>query len=83
MVHSDVDQSTLKQHLFTSPLDILVRTSGEIRLSDFLLHQASEGCQIQFVDCCWPDFSIWQFLPILLEYQLYHDYMPGGSNYFK
>ncbi|CAO3589837.1 unnamed protein product [Absidia cylindrospora] len=74
----DVSRESIEQHLFTStssPLDILVRTSGEIRLSDFLLYQASHGCQIQFIDCYWPEFSLWQFLPILLEYQIYGDSM--------
>ncbi|ORX48558.1 di-trans,poly-cis-decaprenylcistransferase, partial [Hesseltinella vesiculosa] len=71
----DIDHTTIANELFTlKPLEILVRTSGEIRLSDFLLHQASQdGCQTYFVDCLWPDFSLWKFLPILLEYQIYHD----------
>ncbi|CAO3594273.1 unnamed protein product [Absidia cylindrospora] len=75
----DVSQKTIEQHLFTStssPLDIIVRTSGEIRLSDFLLYQATHGCQIQFIDCYWPEVSLWKLLPILLEYQIYHDYIP-------
>ncbi|KAI8092710.1 di-trans,poly-cis-decaprenylcistransferase [Halteromyces radiatus] len=74
----DINQETIEQQLFTStsyPLDILVRTSGEIRLSDFLLYQASQGCQVHFIDCYWPEFSLWKFLPILLEYQIYYDYM--------
>ncbi|ORZ24257.1 di-trans,poly-cis-decaprenylcistransferase [Absidia repens] len=78
----DIDRKTIEQHLFTStssPLDILVRTSGEIRLSDFLLYQATRGCQIQFIDCYWPEVSLWKLLPILLEYQIYHDYIPKES----
>ncbi|KAI9282313.1 di-trans,poly-cis-decaprenylcistransferase [Sporodiniella umbellata] len=69
-----ITEDTIQKHLFTShcpPLDIMVRTSGEIRLSDFLLWQANEGCQIQFVDCYWPEFAFWKLLPILLEYQIY------------
>ncbi|SAM07270.1 hypothetical protein [Absidia glauca] len=70
----NVSPESIEQRLYTStssPLDILIRTSGEIRLSDFLLHQASRGCQIQFIDCYWPEFSLWLFFPILLEYQIY------------
>ncbi|CAO3698330.1 unnamed protein product [Rhizopus stolonifer] len=70
----EITDKTIQSHLFTSdcpPLDILVRTSGEIRLSDFLLWQASDGCQIQFVDCYWPEFAFWKLLPILIEYQIY------------
>ncbi|KAL1929453.1 hypothetical protein VTP01DRAFT_1591 [Rhizomucor pusillus] len=72
----DIDEQLISSNLSTShspPLDILVRTSGEIRLSDFLLWQASDGCQIQFIDCYWPEFSLWKFLPILLEYQIYQN----------
>ncbi|KAI8976093.1 di-trans,poly-cis-decaprenylcistransferase [Pilobolus umbonatus] len=73
----DITDHTIRDHLFTAncpPLDILVRTSGELRLSDFLLWQANDNCQIQFVDCYWPEFSLWKFLPILLEYQIYSDH---------
>ncbi|KAI8383080.1 di-trans,poly-cis-decaprenylcistransferase [Blakeslea trispora] len=73
----DINAKTIEDHLFTAdcpPMDILVRTSGEVRLSDFMLWQASDQCQIQFVDCYWPEFSLWRFLPILLEYQIYSDH---------
>ncbi|CAO3607435.1 unnamed protein product [Cunninghamella echinulata] len=72
----DLNQNTFEHQLFTTlPLDILVRTSGEIRLSDFLLYQCSKGCQIQFIDCYWPEFTLWKLLPILLEYQIYYDHV--------
>ncbi|KAL1922081.1 uncharacterized protein VTP21DRAFT_10723 [Calcarisporiella thermophila] len=70
---SDISQQLLEEHLYTAgcpKLDVWVRTSGEIRLSDFLLWQAANNCQIHFVDCYWPEFSIWQLLPIILNYQL-------------
>ncbi|KAG8898802.1 cis-prenyltransferase, partial [Tulasnella sp. 403] len=51
------------------PLDILVRTSGTYRLSDFLLWQASEDCQIHFSKAYWPDYGLWDFIPVLLAYQ--------------
>ncbi|GAN08159.1 di-trans-poly-cis-decaprenylcistransferase [Mucor ambiguus] len=73
----EITDQTIKDHLFTAScpsLDILVRTSGEIRLSDFLLWQANDRCQIQFVNCYWPEFSLWKLLPILLEYQVYSDH---------
>ncbi|KAI8636101.1 di-trans,poly-cis-decaprenylcistransferase [Parasitella parasitica] len=77
MSADDITDQTIKDHLFTAncpSLDILVRTSGEIRLSDFLLWQANDHCQIQFVNCYWPEFSLWKLLPILLEYQIYSDH---------
>ncbi|KAI9329779.1 hypothetical protein DFJ73DRAFT_631200 [Zopfochytrium polystomum] len=52
------------------PPDLLVRTSGETRLSDFLLWQASEDCDVWFVDRLWPEFNVWDFLPAVLWYQV-------------
>ncbi|CAG8584434.1 1722_t:CDS:2 [Paraglomus brasilianum] len=69
---SDITENILEDNLYTSecpPLEILIRTSGEIRLSDFLLWQSHQNCSIRFVDCYWPEFSIWDMLPIFLEYQ--------------
>ncbi|KAG9320978.1 hypothetical protein KVV02_000609 [Mortierella alpina] len=70
---SDITTSTLENSLYTRscpPMDILIRTSGEIRLSDFMLWQSSRACHIEFVDCYWPEFTFWKLLPILLRYQL-------------
>ncbi|KAF9930899.1 hypothetical protein FBU30_011097 [Linnemannia zychae] len=70
---SDVSTSVLEDSLYTRscpPMDILIRTSGEIRLSDFMLWQCSRSCYIEFVDCYWPEFTFWKLVPILLRYQL-------------
>ncbi|KAF9565320.1 cis-prenyltransferase [Mortierella alpina] len=70
---SDITTGTLENSLYTRscpPMDILIRTSGEIRLSDFMLWQSSRACHIEFVDCYWPEFTFWKLLPILLRYQL-------------
>jgi len=70
----DVDENVIETYLMTAgcpDLDLLVRTSGEVRLSDFLLWQATTpGCQIHFIDVYWPEFSKYQLLQILLSYQL-------------
>lgn len=50
--------------------DIMIRTSGVERLSDFLLWQAGTKTTISFVNVFWPDFTLWKFLPILLEWQI-------------
>lgn len=50
--------------------DILIRTSGVERLSDFLLWQAGSSTAIKFIDVYWPQFNIWVFLPILIEWQI-------------
>ncbi|KAI9219619.1 putative undecaprenyl diphosphate synthase-domain-containing protein [Blastocladiella britannica] len=52
------------------PVDILLRTSGECRLSDFLLWQVCRSTTLQFVAPSWPEFSFWTFLPCLLDFQL-------------
>ncbi|WPH00404.1 dehydrodolichyl diphosphate synthase complex subunit [Acrodontium crateriforme] len=51
------------------PLDLLVRTSGVQRLSDFMLWQCHENTEIRILDCLWPEFGLMQFLPVLLEWQ--------------
>jgi undecaprenyl diphosphate synthase len=48
--------------------DLLIRTGGEARLSNFLLWQASYA-EIYFTEIMWPDFREEVFLQALLEYQ--------------
>ncbi|KAK7525368.1 Decaprenyl diphosphate synthase-like protein [Phyllosticta citriasiana] len=67
-----ITERTLTEHMFTAgnpPLDLLVRTSGVERLSDFMLWQCHEETEIVFLDCLWPEFDLWQFLPVLFEWQ--------------
>ena len=62
----------LTKNTYTSnapPLDLLIRTSGVYRLSDFMLWQCHEGTEIKFLDVLWPEFDLWQFLPVLVEWQ--------------
>ncbi|KAG0345417.1 cis-prenyltransferase [Podila humilis] len=69
---TDITTNVLENSLYTRscpPLDILVRTSGEIRLSDFMMWQSSRACHVEFIDCYWPEFTFWKMLPILLRYQ--------------
>lgn len=63
---------TLTDHMYTAgapPLDLLIRTSGVQRLSDFMLWQCHEHTSIVFLNCLWPEFDLWQFLPVLVEWQ--------------
>ncbi|KAL5532839.1 RER2 [Sanghuangporus sanghuang] len=69
-----ISEKSIEANLMTTlsgspPLDILVRTSGVRRLSDYMLWQCSEDTQIQFVPCYWPDFGMREFIPIILAYQ--------------
>lgn len=63
----EVTEKTIAAHLDTvelPPLDLLIRTSGEVRLSNFLLWQAAYA-EMLFVDTLWPDFT-----PAMLEQAL-------------
>ena len=54
-----IDEQAIEQHLYTAelpPLDLLIRTSGEVRLSNFLLWQSAYA-ELMFVDTLWPDFD--------------------------
>ena len=52
-------EESLSAHLYTAempPLDLIVRTGGEIRLSNFMLWQAAYA-ELYFTDVLWPDFG--------------------------
>src|SRR5262249_53289065 len=54
-----IDEARLEQNLFTHglpPVDLLIRTAGERRLSNFLLWHAAYA-ELLFMDVLWPDFS--------------------------
>ena len=62
----------LSDHMYTAglpPLELMVRTSGVERLSDFLLWQCHEKTEIVFLETLWPDLDLWTFLPVLVEWQ--------------
>lgn len=68
----NITSKVLNDHMFTAglpPLDLLVRTSGVRRLSDFMLWQCHEDTEVVFLNCLWPDFDLWTFFPVLLEWQ--------------
>ena len=68
-----ITEETIEDHLFTNgspPLDLLIRTSGVQRLSDFMLWQCHQDTDIVFVDVLWPNFDAWTFLPILVNWGL-------------
>ncbi|OOQ90033.1 putative prenyltransferase [Penicillium brasilianum] len=72
MSPENISRQTLTDHMLTKgtpPLDMLVRTSGVERLSDFMLWQCHENTEIVFLDVLWPEFDLWHFLPVLLGWQ--------------
>ncbi|MBX6322952.1 MAG: isoprenyl transferase [Rhodospirillaceae bacterium] len=55
----DIDEAAFSRHLLTHGMpdpDLLIRTSGEKRLSNFLLWQSAYA-ELVFIDCLWPDFT--------------------------
>jgi undecaprenyl diphosphate synthase len=65
-----IDEEAVAAELQTSDLpglDLLIRTSGEVRLSNFLLWQAAYA-ELMFVDTLWPDFSEREFAQALEQF---------------
>lgn len=66
-----VDEETFSKLLYTAPLpdpDLLIRTSGEMRVSNFLLWQIAYS-EFYVTDTLWPDFRAGEFRKALVEYQ--------------
>jgi len=67
---SDVDEEALAERLYAPELrdpDLLIRTSGEVRISNFLLWQLAYA-ELVFVDTLWPDFGEADLRAALDEY---------------
>lgn len=67
----EITESTLGEHLYTAGQpdpDLVIRTGGESRLSNFLLWQTSYA-EIYFTDVLWPDFSQKDYEAALADYQ--------------
>ncbi len=70
---SKIDEETFSNYLFTSELpdpdpDLIIRTSGEVRLSGFLLWQSAYS-ELVFMDVYWPGFRKVDFLRAIRTYQ--------------
>ncbi|SFR13309.1 isoprenyl transferase [Desulfoscipio geothermicus] len=68
---SQVDIQTITDHLYTAGLpdpDLLIRTAGEFRISNFLLWQLAYS-EIWFTNVLWPDFRRQHLLSALVDYQ--------------
>ena len=67
---ADVDEKAIAQHLYTRAIpdpDLLIRTSGEMRVSNFLLWQISYA-EIYVTETLWPDFRKAELLKALKDY---------------
>ena len=68
---SDIDESSISGHLYASDdpdPDLVLRTSGELRLSNFLIWQLAYS-ELYFTDVYWPGFRYIDFLRAIRSYQ--------------
>lgn len=87
---SEVTPELIDQCLRTTPMgtelppvDVMIRTSGEVRLSDFLLWQSGFS-MFAFVETLWPDFSLWDFAKIIMQYKWHYSTLGRiKSSYFR
>ena len=71
MTIDEIDEAAFAQSLYTYDLpdvDLLIRTSGEMRLSNFMLYQCSYA-EFVVVDTLWPDFDLNEYLKTIAIYQ--------------
>ena len=67
----NIDETLINQHLYTQNLpdvDLLIRTSGEKRISNFLLWQIAYA-ELYFTDVFWPDFTNENLYEAIINYQ--------------
>ena len=67
----NIDEDTINEHLYacnSKNVDLLIRTGGEFRVSNFLLWQISYA-ELNFQKVLWPDFKKNHFLNAIIEYQ--------------
>jgi undecaprenyl diphosphate synthase len=68
---TEINETLLSEHLYTATMpdpDLLIRTSGESRISNFLLWQIAYT-EIYMTPTYWPDFRKEQYVEALIEYQ--------------
>lgn len=67
----DIDEQLVSTLMTTCAIpdpDLLIRTSGELRISNFLLWQLAYA-ELYFTDCLWPDFTEEEFYKAIISYQ--------------
>jgi undecaprenyl diphosphate synthase len=71
MLLEEINEETISSYLTTSAMpdpDLLIRTSGELRISNFLLWQLAYS-ELYFTDCLWPEFTTEEFYRAIVDYQ--------------
>ena len=68
---SDIDDAVLSAHMLTAHMpdpDLLIRTAGDLRISNYLLWQIAYS-ELYFTPVLWPDFSKEDFLEAIIDFQ--------------
>lgn len=71
LVEDDITEKTIEQYLTTQgfpELDLLIRTGGDVRISNFLLWQVAYS-ELIFTDVFWPDFGKENFYEAIIDFQ--------------
>jgi undecaprenyl diphosphate synthase len=66
-INEELMSSSMTTHYMPDP-DLLIRTSGELRISNFLLWQLAYS-ELYFTDCLWPEFTTEEFYRAIVNYQ--------------
>ena len=72
----DLDEATFARHLYTAGLpdpDLIIRTAGEMRLSNFLIWQAAAGARFWSTPVFWPDFTRQHLLDAIAAWRCQND----------
>lgn len=67
----DINEELFSKYLFTKDMedpDLIIRTSGELRLSNFLIWQSAYS-ELWFTDVLWPDFSKLEYFQAITDFQ--------------
>jgi undecaprenyl diphosphate synthase len=71
IAQGEITENLLESYLYTANIphpDLIIRTSGEMRLSNFLVWQSAYS-EFWFTDTFWPEFSDTEFLQAIVDYQ--------------
>ena len=71
MLLEDISEELISTYMTTAQMpdpDLLIRTSGELRISNFLLWQLAYT-ELYFTDCLWPEFTEEEFYRAIIDYQ--------------
>ncbi|KAG5679639.1 hypothetical protein PVAND_009196 [Polypedilum vanderplanki] len=85
LISEDLYNVLIDECMYTnqsSPVDLLVRTSGEMRFSDFLLWQIPSTV-FYFTETLWPDFTLWHLLAAVFYYQRNYTQAKALKEYFN